>query len=654
MRIIASLPLFCLLAFSTAFSQQTQKPPLHGKHWMAVTGKPLAATAGSMIFQQGGNAVDAACAMLAATCTMWDVLSWGGETQALIFNPKTKKVIAINAMGVAPTGATVDFFKSKGYHFPPEYGPLAATTPGTVGGLCYMLSEFGTMSLKEVLAPSMQLAAGYPIDAQTANSMEKGKDMIKEWPYSKAIFLTHAGEKREAPEAGEIFVQKDLLATLTKLVEAEQQALKNKKDRKAAIMAAYDRFYKGDIAKEFVRGVQEQGGLITLADLANWKPRIEEPLHVNYKGIEVYKLAQWTQGPMLLQSLNMLENIDLKSMGYNSTRYIHTLYQAMNLAYADRDFYYGDPYFPPTEPMQGLLSKAYAKQRVRQIILEKNDANAAPGDPYPFEGKTNPYLSLLQKRKALTDTSLQQGTAVPKHDQTSLLNGSEFNSDINFKLSNTTDLKNEWAKNEADYQDRLWRGTTSVEAADTSGWVVSITPSGGWLPAVVAGKTGVGMSQRMQSFVLDSTIDPFNVVEPGKHPRVTLTPSLAMKDGKPFLCFGVQGGDTQDQNLLQFFLNMVEFNMTVQQATEAANFNTNQLWLSLGGSKMSDRVPRAGNILLPRNAAPELISDLKKMGYHITYGDRTSGPINAIYFDWKHGSLWGGSSNNGEDYGIGW
>ena len=131
-------------------AQQTQKPPLHGKNWMAVTGKPLAATAGSIIFQKGGNAVDAACAMLAATCTMWDVLSWGGETQALIYNPKTKKVIAINALGVAPTGATVDFFKNKGMNYPPEYGPLAAVTPGTPGGICTMLAEYGTMSLKEV------------------------------------------------------------------------------------------------------------------------------------------------------------------------------------------------------------------------------------------------------------------------------------------------------------------------------------------------------------------------------------------------------------------------------------------------------------------------------------------------------------------------
>lgn len=247
----------------------TQKPPLHGKHWMAITGKPLAATAGAMIFTKGGNAVDAACGMLAATCTMWDVLSWGGETQALIYNPKTKKVIAINALGVAPTGATADFFKNKGMKYPPEYGPLAAVTPGTPGGLMTILAEYGTMSLKEVLAPAMQLAEGYPIEAQTANSIEGKKDLIKQWPYSKKVFLPHLGAKREAPDAGEIFVQKDLLETLKKLVNAEQQALAKGKSRKEAIYAANDLFYRGEIAKEIARGCQEQGGLITEQDLAN-------------------------------------------------------------------------------------------------------------------------------------------------------------------------------------------------------------------------------------------------------------------------------------------------------------------------------------------------------------------------------------------------
>lgn len=629
MKVRFLLPL--LLAPFIATAQATQKPALHGKHWMAITGKPLAATAGAAIFQQGGNAVDAACAMLAATCTMWDVLSWGGETQALIYNPKTGKVIAINALGVAPTGATPAFYKSKGHAFPPEYGPLAAVTPGTPGGLCHMLANYGTMSLQQILAPAMEMAKGYPIEAQTAESIEKEKARIKTWPYSKAVFLTHPGEQREAPEAGEIFVQKDLLATLTKMVEAEQAALKQKKSRKEAIMAAYNRFYTGDIAQEFVRGSKEQGGLITMNDLARWRPIEEEPLHVNYKGIDVYKLQEWTQGPMLLQSLNILENFDLKSMGYNSTAYIHTLYQTMNLTFADRDFYYGDPYFAPRPPIKGLLSKEYAKQRAAEINKLRNNPVVLPGNPYPFEGKTNPFLSLLKAREKLTDTSLpvKPGSVVPKHDATAYVH-------------------------DATYQDRLWRGTTSVEAADAEGWVVSITPSGGWMPACIAGRTGVGMSQRAQSFVLDSILNPFNVIAPGKRPRVTLTPSMALKDGKPYLSFAVQGGDTQDQNLLQFFLNMAEFGMTVQQATEAANINSEQLWLSLGGDSLKARLPRPGSLLLHSSTPEKTRTELQQMGYKLTFKARTSGPINAIYFDRKHGSLWGGSSNHGEDYGIGW
>jgi gamma-glutamyltranspeptidase/glutathione hydrolase len=608
---------FSVQAFGQAFNNLpvvTQKPPLHGRHWMAVTGKPLSATAGAMTFSKGGNAVDAACAMLAAGCTMWDVLSWGGETQALIYNPKTKKVIAINALGVAPTGATADFFKGKNMKYPPEYGPLAAVTPGTPGGLMTMLAEYGTMSLKDVLAPAMQMAEGYPIEAQTANSIERAKDQIKQWPYSKKVFLTHPGQKREAPDAGEIFVQKDLLETLKKLVEAEQAALKKGKNRKEAIYAAYDRFYKGDIAKEIARGCQEQGGLITEQDLANWKVKIEEPMMTNYRGVDVYKCQQWTQGPAFLQTLNILENFDLKSMGYNSPRYIHTLYQAMNLAFADRDFYYGDPAFAPEEPMQGLLSKEYAKERAKSINWEMNDTKVMPGDPYPFEGKTNPYADLL---KSWGNTQAS-----------------------NIHYGNPLDEK---------YMERFTAGTTSVEAADKEGWVVSITPSGGWVPACIAGNTGVGMSQRMQSFVTDPKENPFNVVEPGKRPRVTLTPSLALKDGKPFLSFAKQAGDEQDQLLLQFFLNMVEFDMTVQESTEAPSFKTLQMYSSFGEH---EKTP--GGLILNSQMPPWTRKDLSRMGYKLSYQDRTSGPINAIFFDWQHGSFWGGSSNHGEDYGIGW
>jgi len=592
----------------------TNKPPLHAKKWLAITGKPLGATAGAMIFQKGGNAVDAAAAMIAATCTMWDTLSWGGETQALIYNPKTGKVVGINALGVAPTGATPEFFRSKGMAYPPEYGPLAAVTPGTPGGIMVMLAEYGKLSLADVLAPAIDMADGYPVEQQHVSTALRQRDWLMKWPESQRVLLPRPGD--QPPQAGEIFRQPDLAATLRKLVEAERQALARGLSRKDAILAAYDRFYKGDIAQEFVRGSQEVGGLHTLEDLANWKVRIEEPVKTTYKGIDVYKLDVWTQGPAMLQALNILEGIDLKAMGYNSARYIHTLYQAMNLAFADRDFYYGDPYFPPAEPTKGLLSKDYAKQRAATIDWARNDVNVKPGDPYPFQGEKNPYLDLLEKWKPAT----------PKKAAVAA----------------------ESARVRT-FEEEFTAGTTSVEAADVEGWVVSVTPSGGWLPAVIAGKTGIGMSQRMQSFVVDRAENPFNVLEPGKHPRVTLTPTLALKDGKPYLCFSVQGGDSQDQNLLQFFLNVVEFGMTVQEATEAANINSYQMRSSFGAHES-----RPGAMMIHASLPAWVRGELTKMGYKLEPHAKTSGPINAIYLDREHGTMWGGSSDHGEDYGIGW
>jgi gamma-glutamyltranspeptidase/glutathione hydrolase len=590
---------------------KTEKPPLHGKHWMAITGKPLAATAGAMMFMKGGNAVDAACAMLGAVCTMHDVLSWGGETQGLIYNPKTRQVIAINGLGVAPTGATAEFYKEKGYKYPPADGPLSAITPGTPGALLVMLAEFGTLKLKDVLEPAIQMAEGYPIERETADSIEKNKEKLKKWTYSRQIFLTHPGEKREAPYPGEVFRQPDLAQTLKKLVEAEAQALQAGKSRKESIYAAYDRFYKGDIAREFVRGCQEEGALITMEDLARWKVYIEEPVKTTYKGIEVYKLNTWVQGPVMLQMLNMLENFDLKAMGYNSVDYIHTLYQVMNLAFADRDFYYGDPYFPPEEPIKGLLSKDYARERIKLINQKANDPESKPGDPYPFEGKENPF------KHYLASWSNRDCQARPE--------------------------------DEARLEISMRQGTTSIQAADEAGWVVSLTPSGAWVPAVVAGKTGIGLSQRAQSFVLNEAENPFNVIVPGKRPRATLTPGLALKDGRPYLSFAVQGGDTQDQNLLQLFLNIVEFGMTVQQACEAPNITSYQMRDSFD---LHQCFP--GKLDLNEKIPAEVREKLSAMGYKISVKKYTSGPINAIYFDWQHGTFWGGSSNYGEDYGVVW
>ena len=614
-----------VLAASAATAQDTAKPVLHGQKWVAITGKPLAATAGAKIFERGGNAVDAAAAMLAATATMWDVLGWGGETQALIYNPNTGEVIGINALGVAPTGATPEFFRERGLLYPPEYGPLAAVTPGTPGGLMTMVAEYGKLSLAEVLAPAIEMAEGYPIEKSQADNMENRRDVLEQWPSSRAVFLPHYDpddpDKRAAPREGELFVQEDLAATLKKLVETEREALEDGKSRKQAIYAAYERFYTGDIAEEIVSATREAGGLFTLEDLAEWEVKLEEPVSTSYRGIDVYKLTTWTQGPVLLQVLNILEGFDLKAMGYNSARYIHTLYQAMNLAYADRDFYYGDPYTPPEEPVAGLLAKGYAAMRRELIPDDRNLTDYLPGDPYLFQQGENPFEDLRQNWQIVPPEAEAEG-------------------EQGFQQANRMS-----------FEESFRAGTTAIQAADAEGWVVSVTPSGGWIPAFIAGDSGIGLSQRMQSFVLDEELNPYNVVAPGKRPRVTLTPSMALRGGKPLVSFSVQGGDLQDQNSLQFFLNMVEWGMNVQQAAEGVgNVISYQMQSSFGAHQSEP-----GRLQVPEaHTTPYTRAALEEMGYDVETVERVYNPTMGIWFDRDNGTMQGGVSNYGDDYGIAW
>jgi gamma-glutamyltranspeptidase/glutathione hydrolase len=523
--------------------------------------------------------------------------------------------------------------------FPPQFGPLAAVTPGTPGGLMVMLAEFGTMSLAEVLAPAIEMADGYPIEAQAARSIARNRQRLESWSYSRSVFFVPDGDSIRAPRAGEIFRQPDLASTLRALVEAERSALEQGAEREQAIQAAYDLFYRGDIAREIVRGTTEEGGLITLEDLDRWEVQIEEPVRTSYRGIDVVKLTTWTQGPAMLQALNILETFDLVSMGFNSARYIHTLAQAMHLAFADRDFYYGDPYFPPDEPIQGLLSKDYAVERAATIDPARNDPDARPGDPYPFQGETNPFADLLARWHTVpVAPESGSGGGIPGPAGISAVpTPGPANASTGMRPEDDPDLSDHFL------------GTTSIQAADSEGWVVSVTPSGGWIPATIAGRTGIGLSQRAQSFVTDPAQNPYNVIEPGKRPRVTLTPGLALKDGVPFLSFAVQGGDTQDQNLLQFLLNVVEFGMNVQQAVEAPNVNTFQLRSSFGSHES-----RPGRLLVHEDTPPWVRSELRRLGYDVITGASTSGPINAIWFDREHGTMWGGSSDYGEDYGLAW
>lgn len=596
---------------------RTQKPQLHGTEWVAITGKPLATTSGAKMFISGGNAVDAACAMLATTATMWDVLGWGGETQALIWHPEEKRVIGINALGVAPTGATAEFFKEQGMEYPPEYGPLAAVTPGTPGGLLVMLAEYGTLSLAEVLAPAIKMAReGYPLEWQAVWSIRRNEENLRSWPTTEKVFFPNG----VVPKVGDIFVQTDLANTLQKLVDTEAAALKEGASRKEAIYAAYERFYRGDIASELVRGTRELGGLFTKEDLDQWQVYLEEPVSSSYDGVDVYKLTSWTQGPMMLQTLNILEHTTIANLPYNSAEYIHTLYQAMSLAFADRDFYYGDPYFPPEEPMEGLLSKKYAKTRAALISSDNNDEFIKPGDPYKFQKGKNPYIDLLEK---WTNTPDPDGELMPPWQMA--------------------------ATDHAEFERTANLGTTAIQTVDKNGWVVSVTPSGGWIPAAIAGSTGIGLSQRMQSFVTDATQNPYNVIEPGKRPRVTLTPAMALKDGKPWLSFSIQGGDFQEQNLIQMLLNMRHFGMNVQQAAEAPNF-----WSYQFRNSFDDHRALPGEILVRSDTSPWVISELEDRGYKVRKRDRTSGPLMGIEIDHERGTFRGGASNYGDDYGIAW
>lgn len=592
---------------------RTQKPPLHGRQWMVVTGKPLAAVAGARTFWRGGNAVDAACASLAAACTLWDTLGWGGETQALVWHPREERVLGVAALGIAPAGATPERFRAEGLRYPPEYGPLAAVTPGTPGGLLTMLAEWGRLPLAEVLAPAIELADGFPIERQLAATIGRHRERLAAWPFSRALFLPHDGGP---PEAGEVFRQPDLARTLRRLVDAERGALAAGASRRDAILAAQELFYRGELARELVAAARAEGALFTEADLAAWRPAIEPSVAVDYRGVAVHKLTVWTQGPAMLQALNLLEQVDLAALGYNSAAYLHALTQAMHLAFADRDFYYGDPAVPPEEPVAGLLSKAYARERWRAFDPTRNREDLGPGDPYPFQGGSNPFADLLRRWNAPGGT----GATRP-----------------GFQVSQT------------DYDESFRAGTTSVVTADAEGWVVSMTPSGAWVPAVVAGHTGIGLSQRMQSFVVEPEEGPYNVVAPGKRPRVTLTPTLAVRDGRPWLAFAVQGGDTQEQNLLQFFLDVLEFGMTPQEAVEAANLTTYQMRSSFG-----DHSSRPGRLTL-RDDVPVWVRDeLVRRGYRLDFEERTSGPITAIELDAAHGTLWGAASNYGEDTGIAW
>ena len=434
------------------------------------------------------------------------------------------------------------------------------------------------------------------------------------------MFFPHPGEAREAPAAGEVFRQPDLAATLRKLVEAEQQALAAGKSRKEALQAAYDRFYRGDVADELVRGTREQGGLFTKEDLARWKVKIEEPVRTSYRGIDVYKLDVWTQGPAMLQALNILENADLRAMGYNSPQYVHTVYQAMSLAFADRDFYYGDPDFPPEEPVAGLLSKEYAKQRFAQMRQDRNDPDVRPGRPVPVPGRHEPVQGAARR----------SGTPCP---------------------ASARARRRRTARSAMSYDEAFRAGTTSVVAADAEGWVVSMTPSGGWVPG------GGRRAHRHRPQPAHAELRARPGREPVQRARARQAAARhahadAVAEGRPAPP-RLRGAGRRHAGPEPAAVLPERRRVRDDACSRRPRRRTSTATRCAARSAQHESRPgpdHGGRV----DARSRCAGQLEAMGYTLEFEPITSGPINAILFDRAHGTMWGGSSHHGEDYGIGW
>ena len=509
------------------------RPVVRGTRGAVAGGTPLVTEAGMRLFHLGGNAVDAGvAAMFAGSIVEYSHFGFGGEAPILI-RTRDGKVYSIAGVGTVPKLATVAFFRerkptteelatarSQGDREGPipSSGLLPALVPGMVDAGLVALLHFGTKSFAEVVQPAIELADGAPIDEARSNSIARAVRFFQRWPTSGRVFLP-AGQP---PRPGEVFRQPDLARTLRAMVAAEKAA-RAKGDRAAGIQAVRDYFYRGEIARKIDAFSKDNGGLLRYEDMAAFRLEPEEPLHTTYKGYEVYKNGFWTQGAVMLQALNIIERYDMSALKLNSGDYLHILTEALKLAYADRDSYYADPKFvpPPTE----LLAKSYAATRSRLI-----DPTMASADFRPGEISLRPAVH-------------------PSHHR-----GPKAGDAIASVAS---------------------KDTTCVNALDRDGVVFSSTPSGAWLPSVIAGDTGIPLTQRAQSFLL-ITGHP-NVLEPGKRPRITLSPTLVTRNGRAFLALSTPGGDNQDQSLLQVLLDVIEFGFNPQMAIEAPRLQTRHL-----------------------------------------------------------------------------
>jgi gamma-glutamyltranspeptidase/glutathione hydrolase len=520
----------------------------------------------------------------------------GGEVPILIYLAKEKKVLALSGQGHAPQNSSIEVFKNMGIDTIPGDGMLATAVPDAVSTWITALSLFGTMDLSRVLEPAHDLALnGFPMYETLRAAIERSSELfLNDWPTSARAFMP----EDRLPEVGEVWIQPDLAGMFKRLLDAENRG--KKKGRQEGLQAAHDVFYRGEIAERIIDFAQNtswpdstgklNSGLLNPEDLSGYATRVEDPVTVNYRGIDVFKCGPWTQGPVFLQQLSILEGYNLAAMGHNSPEYVHLLIETAKLAFADREKYYGDPDFVDV-PLDTLLSAEYAAQR-RQLIdpdrssMELRPGNAPVSNPVRIEG----------------------GSDLHKGD------------------------------------------TTHMDAVDRWGNMISATPSGGWFRSspVIEG-LGFPLGTRMQMFYLDPA--HANALMPGKRPRTTLTPSLALKDGEPFMVFGTPGGDQQDQWTLQFFINYVDFGMNVQEAVDAPNFHSSHFPASF-----YPHSAEPGAMAIENRVSEETIESLKAKGHNVQVVRGWShGRVLGIRYDAGTGVMYGASSPRLETgYAMGW
>jgi gamma-glutamyltranspeptidase/glutathione hydrolase len=515
------------------------KKKIIGKNGAIGSGRAGSEEAGIKMLKAGGNAIDAGVAsVFALSVTDHDQFCFGGEVPMLIYSTKQKKVVAISGMGVAPKKASLDMFI--GMSTIPGDGILPAAVPSALATCLLALDKFGTMSFADVIEPTIRI-------------LEKGG---QDW-----------------------FPR--LIKTIDRLIEAENS--ESSKGRSAGLEAVRKRFYEGDIADELVNWNQSQGGLFVKEDLANYRAKIEDPVHGNYRGYDVYKCGFWTQGPSMIQALNILEDYDFSTTNNKDPEYIHLVIEAIKLAFADRDAYYGDHDFVSALE-EILLSKEYAEKRRALIDQNKASLKHLPGDPWK-----NRALGYVDFPTEVVGTAIND--------------------------------------------------TTTCVASDQFGNMFVGTPSG-WGSGLRPGSTGVVLGTRLQSFNLWEGHP--NVIKPGKRPRITLTPTLVMKEGKPSMVISVAGGDQQDQTALQILLSVIEFGVSPQEAVDTIRFGTNHF---IGSFRQTPVVP--GSIVIEDSASDNTIKVLQDKGHNVQ--KTTVFPSQAVAIVWREdGSMEVGGDLNKE------